>query len=311
MTTNETNEAMGKSANRGNGKRDSGKAYKSASSGWKAHLLDNAGTYFSYLWKMPKTPKGWLLLAGNTFGDYSFKQQKARWENMGNGFDDMDGLALGKGSGQLIGAWIQAQREVSLSAHMARLEAIVVALDEISTTPHEKALTRFVASKAALAMEGYTSKLQEPEARYQRYQKQVKVLLAAMPLKSYRGISQRNVYLGKLFHPESVFTACQRFLDAATVEKDAKALQRFLSKWKKQTPEKPEDFYSQLLAMTHRQDDPDVMGEVFDGWFEDYREFMLARVEERERLINRGMDLIDGRWLLKKLPFVGHKSASS
>lgn len=254
---------------------------------------EKAAHVAGFVWRLPKTPGGWLKYAGSAVSDYAITKEKKRWENLMQGFDGMDCVLLAKGAADVISQWMVVQRQdMPVEFHLSRLEAIVLALDEVAHLPLEKAMTRFVASKVALVLEGYNSKLGEPTSRYQRYQKQAKVFLASLPMKNYQGLSQKEIFLGKPFSPESIYIACGRFLDSASVELGQAELLSFLAQWEEREANKPEDFYAKLFATTHRQEDSVILNSAFDTWFNEYQQFMLSRINNREKWISKGFKLL-------------------
>jgi len=212
--------------------------------------------------------------------------QQAKARNMEALLDQVSAYDIGRGAGKLLAGWLTyALPEFSLEHAEAHLQRLLSDMDQADSLPEERALSRFIVSKALFRLEGF--KLSH--CRYEAYQSEALALLRKNPL--HKKLSRNDVFLGQPFAPEEVIGATHRILLMLDNGKLANYIHAECQPDKRLRNDT--DHMARLIALTLGCED-EALAPAISRWFDTYCDFKIEETRQQEGLINTSINTATG-----------------
>lgn len=239
---------------------------------------------------MLKSKKAFAATVGRSLTHYLLEKRQNEIDSLEGNLNALPTQKMGHGAGQIISMWLQwSHPNHSLAKQVSILNQAIAKLDNQSIMPKEKAMTRFLASKVMLNLQGYRG----TPLYYETYQNESKKIINTMSVK--KRCYRKDIFTGKVFQTESVFVCAQRMLKALVPESDTELFKAFMdhffNTFKLVTSE---DYFTFLIALTHQQNDEGRFQEDLLEWFTAYKEFEQEKLDKTQTRISQGLTLFSG-----------------
>lgn len=220
------------------------------------------------------------ILSGNR---KRWQQAKAR--NMEALLEQVSAYDIGRGAGKLLAGWLRyALPEFSLPHAETNLQRLLSDMDQADSLPEEKALSRFIVSKALFLQEGFRLS----HCRYEAYQSEALALLRKNP--QHKKLSRNDVFLGQPFAPEDVIGATHRML---LMLDDGRLANYIHAQCQSRRLRNDTDYMARLIALTLGCED-EALAPAISRWFDAYCDFKIEETRQQEGLINTSISTATG-----------------
>lgn len=239
---------------------------------------------------MLRSKKALAATVGRTVTRYFLSKRQQEIDNLSGNLNTLPSHKMGHGAGKLLALWLGwSHPNHTLQKQVSILNQAIAKLDNNSVMPKEKAISRFLAAKVMIHLQGYKG----TPLYYERYQDEAKTILNTLTVdkRYYR----KDLFTGSPFKSEDIFVTAQRLLKALVPEADDSLFKSFTDHFFDIFKlECAEDYFTFLIALTHQQNNEAQFKDDLDEWFNAYKEFEQENLNKTKNRITQGITLFSG-----------------